>query len=36
MAFKEMKELYLDGDAIPIMLGILRKCVKYHEEIADF
>jgi hypothetical protein len=33
---KEMKELYLDGDAIPIMSGILQKCVEYHEETANF
>lgn len=33
---KEMKELYLDGDAIPIMSGILQTCVKYHEMTAGF
>jgi hypothetical protein len=32
----KMKELYLDGDAIPSMSGILQKCVKYHKETADF
>jgi hypothetical protein len=31
-----VKELYLEGDAIPIMSGILQTCVKYHEKIADF
>jgi hypothetical protein len=33
---KETQELYLDGDAIPIMSGILQTCVKYHEKTADF
>jgi hypothetical protein len=33
---KEMKGLYLDGDAIPIRSGILQTCVKYHEKTADF
>jgi hypothetical protein len=33
---KEVKELYLEGDAILIMLSILHTCVKYHEKIADF
>jgi hypothetical protein len=33
---KEVKELYLDGDTIPIMPGILQTCVKYHEKIASF
>jgi hypothetical protein len=33
---KGMKGLYLDGDAIPIMSGILQTCVKYHEKTADF
>jgi hypothetical protein len=32
---KETQELYLDPDAIPVMSGILQKCVKYHEETAD-
>jgi hypothetical protein len=32
----EMKELYLDGDAIPTMSDILQKFVKYHKETADF
>jgi hypothetical protein len=31
-----VKELYLEGDAIPIMSGILHTCVKYHEKTADF
>ncbi|CZR52920.1 uncharacterized protein PAC_02797 [Phialocephala subalpina] len=33
---KETQELYLDGDAIPIMSGILQTGVKYHEKTADF
>ncbi|PQE22102.1 Proto-oncogene tyrosine- kinase ROS protein [Rutstroemia sp. NJR-2017a BVV2] len=33
---KEVKELYLDGNAIQVMSGILQKCVKYHEKTADF
>jgi hypothetical protein len=32
---KETQELYLDPDAIPVMSGILQKCVKYQEETAD-
>lgn len=36
MVSKEVKELYLEGDVIPIMLGILQACVKYHEKTADF
>jgi hypothetical protein len=31
-----MQELYLDGDAIPTMSGILQTEVKYHEKTADF
>jgi hypothetical protein len=31
-----VKELYLEGDVIPIMSGILQACVKYHEKTADF
>jgi hypothetical protein len=31
-----VKELYLEGDAIPIMSGILQTCVEYHEKTADF
>jgi hypothetical protein len=33
---KQVKELYLEGDAIPSMSGILQACVKYHEKTADF
>ncbi|KAF8850019.1 hypothetical protein BDZ45DRAFT_680080 [Acephala macrosclerotiorum] len=33
---KETQELYLDGDAIPIMSGILQTSLKYHEKTADF
>ncbi|KAG9229916.1 hypothetical protein BJ875DRAFT_521667 [Amylocarpus encephaloides] len=32
----ELKELYLEMDAIPIMSGILQTCVKYYEKTADF
>jgi hypothetical protein len=34
--YEEVKELYLEGDAIPIMSGILQACVKYYEKTADF
>jgi hypothetical protein len=33
---KEMEELYLDGDAIPIISGILQACVKYYKKTVDF
>jgi hypothetical protein len=31
-----VKELYLEGDAIPIISGILQTCVKYYKKTADF
>jgi hypothetical protein len=33
---KKVKELYLKGDAILTMSGILQTCVKYYKKIADF
>jgi len=33
---EEVKELYLEGDTIPIISGILQICVKYYKRIADF
>jgi hypothetical protein len=33
---KDVKDLYLDDDAVPTMLGILWNCVKYYEKTADF
>jgi len=36
MVSKEVKELYLEGDTIPIISGILQMCVKYYKKIADF
>jgi len=32
----EIEELYRDGDAIPIMSGILQASVKYHEKTVNF
>ncbi|PVH70493.1 hypothetical protein DL98DRAFT_577855, partial [Cadophora sp. DSE1049] len=32
----EMEDLYRDGDAIPIMSGILQASVKYHEKTVNF
>ena len=33
---KETQELYLDGNAIPTMLGILQTSIKYYKKTADF
>lgn len=32
----EVKELYLEGDVILTMSGILQTCVKYYKKTADF
>jgi hypothetical protein len=36
MVSKEVKELYLKGDAIPIILSILQMYIKYYKKIANF
>jgi hypothetical protein len=33
---KEVKELYLEGDTILIISGILQMYVKYYKKTADF
>ena len=33
---EEVKELYLEGDTIPIMSGILQTYVKYYKKTGDF